>query len=73
MSAYRPVPCQLLAQSGQWPSGWRPLCANRRHRACTPLDSFLSEDLVFTRKGQSEHDFSCGDRYGRLSTPCLRT
>jgi len=33
--------------------------ANRRHRACTPLDSFLSEDLVFTRKGQSEHDFSC--------------
>ena len=33
--------------------------ANRRHRACTPLDSFLSEDLAFTRKGQSEHDFSC--------------
>jgi len=37
----------------QWP------LANRRHRACTPLDSFLSEDLAFTREGQSEHDFSC--------------
>src|SRR5258706_10225357 len=33
--------------------------ANRRHRACTPLANFLSEDLAFTRKGQSEHNFSC--------------
>jgi len=33
--------------------------ANRRHRACTPLDNFLSEALAFTRKGQSERDFSC--------------
>src|SRR6266496_427589 len=32
---------------------------NRRHRACTPLAHFLSEDLAFTRKGQSEHNFSC--------------
>jgi hypothetical protein len=37
----------------------RQLCANRRHCACTPLDNFLGEDLAFTRKGQSEHDFSC--------------
>ena len=37
----------------------RPFRANRRHRACTPLDNFLGEDLAFTRKGQSEHDFSC--------------
>jgi hypothetical protein len=36
-----------------------PKSANRRHRVCTPLDNFLSEDLAFTRKGQSEHDFSC--------------
>src|SRR6266436_3105831 len=36
-----------------------PFRANRRHRACTPLDNFLGEDLAFTRKGQSEHDFSC--------------
>src|SRR5258705_5948092 len=35
------------------------LSANRRHRACTPLANFLSEDLAFTRKGQSEHNFSC--------------
>ena len=36
-----------------------PFRANRRHRACTPLANFLSEDLAFTRKGQSEHNFSC--------------
>src|SRR5436309_5721050 len=24
-----------------------------------PLDNFLGEDSAFTRKGQSEHDFSC--------------
>ncbi len=33
--------------------------ANRRKRACTPLDNFLSEDLAFTRKGQNEYGFSC--------------
>jgi len=37
----------------------RPKSANGRHRACTPLDNFLGEDLAFTRKGQSENDFSC--------------
>jgi hypothetical protein len=40
---------------------------NRRHRACAPLDSFLGEDLAFTRKGQSEHDFS----YWRTLRPPL--
>jgi len=33
--------------------------ANRRKRACTPLDNLPSEDLAFTRKGQNEHGFSC--------------
>src|SRR4029077_18951579 len=36
-----------------------PFRANRRHRACTPLANFLSEDLAFTRKGQSETNSSC--------------
>jgi hypothetical protein len=42
-----------------------PKSANRRHRACTPLANFLSEDLAFTRKGQSEHNFS--DRHQVIS------
>ena len=36
-----------------------PVRVNNRRRACTHLDNFLSEDLAFTRKGQSEHNFSC--------------
>ena len=36
--------------------------ANRRHRACTPLDSFLSEDLKVNTT------FLVGERYGRLSS-----
>ena len=36
-----------------------PKSANKRKRACTPPDNFLSEELAFTRKGQGEHDFSC--------------
>ena len=36
-----------------------PKSANKRKRACTPPDNFLSEDLAFTRKGQNEHGFSC--------------
>lgn len=46
--------------------------ANRRHRACAPLESFLSEDLAFTRKGQSEHDPSVGECYDRLDAVLAR-
>ena len=61
-------------ESGHWtdiPVG--PFSANRRHRARTPLDNFLSEDFAFTRKGQSEHDFSYWRARRPPSTPCLRT
>src|SRR5215217_4880708 len=40
----------------------RQLCANRRHRACAPLHSFLSEDLKVNTP------FLVGERYGRLSS-----
>src|SRR6266480_2799933 len=36
--------------------------ANRRHRACTPLANFLSEDLAFTRKGQVNTTFLVRER-----------
>jgi hypothetical protein len=55
-----------------------PKSANRRHRACTAPDNFLSEDLflsenlAFTRTGQSEHGFSFGESHSRLPTLRLR-
>src|SRR5437868_14139108 len=54
----------------------RPVClkgATKRHRACTPLANFLSEDLAFTRKVKVNTTFLVRERHGRLSTPCLRT
>jgi len=44
-------------------SEFRPACLKGAKQGdiarCTPLANFLSEDLAFTRKGQSEHNFSC--------------
>jgi len=53
------VPAAGHFQPRRGPEQWPLYFLNRRHRACTPLANFLSEDLAFTRKGQSEHNFSC--------------
>jgi len=45
----------------------------KRHPACTPLANFLNENLAFTRKVKVNTTFLVRERYGRLSTPCLRT
>src|SRR5216110_1227981 len=49
------------------PCGPLRLRGTKRHRACTPLANFLSEDLAFTRKVKVNTTFLVRERHGRLS------